>query len=229
MKMLRNMLLFARGLPKTLVFNLRYFPLRTAIRLPVLVSHRVWLSRLGGEIRLADARTGAVRIGFGDIGIFDRQRSRTIWQVTGKVDFRGRARINHGCKISVTGTLVVGDDVTIVAESSIVAQRHVQIGDRTLISWDVLIMDSDMHPLYDAGGRLVNGPVPVFIGDAVWIGCRSLVLKGVEIADGVVVAAATTLTRSVTSPKVVAGGHPARVLRENVSWSPEGIAEDGTR
>jgi acetyltransferase-like isoleucine patch superfamily enzyme len=210
--------LVVRGLPKTLLFNFRYFPWRTAIRLPVLVSHRVWLKQLGGQVRLGDARPGTVRIGFGEIGIFDRHRSRAIWQVEGTVDFRGRADFGHGSKICVTGTLVVGDGASISAESAIVAAQCVHIGDNAVISWDVLIMDSDLHEVYDATGRRTNLAMPVRIGNKVWIGCRSLVLKGVEIADGCVVAAASTLTRSVASPNVVAGGNPVRVLRENISW-----------
>jgi acetyltransferase-like isoleucine patch superfamily enzyme len=218
MSRLKKLYLVARGLPKTLLFNFRYFPFRTAIRLPVLVSHRVWFMRLAGEVGIADLRTGAVRIGFGEIGIFDQHRSRTIWQVDGRVEFRGRADLGHGSKICVTGTLIIGDGVSISAESAIVAARRICIGDKVVISWDVLIMDTDQHRLYDARGDEINAAKPVTIGNDVWIGCRSLVLKGVEIADGVVIAAASTLTRSVESPNVIAGGHPARVLRENISW-----------
>lgn len=218
LKRMRRACLFVLALPKTLLFNLRYFPLRTALKLPVWVSHRVWLMELSGEVWLARPRTGGVKIGFGDIGIFDQHRSRSIWQVTGRVDFRGTADLGHGTKVCVSGALAVGNRVTIAAESAIVADHEVRIGDDALISWDVLIIDTDGHYVYDAAGRRINAPMPVRIGDAVWIGCRSLVLKGVEIADGVVVAAASTLTRSVEAPNVMVGGSPARILRENIRW-----------
>lgn len=220
MTRLEQIYLVVRGLPKTLLFNFKYFPFRTAIRLPVLVSHRVWLMKLAGEVSVANVSTGAVRIGFGEIGIFDQHRSRTIWQVDGKVEFKGTANIGHGSKICVAGTLVIGDGVSISAESAIVAARKIHIGNKAVISWDVLIMDSDLHGLYDERGNKINDAMPIRIGNAVWIGCRSLVLKGVDIADGVVVAAASTLTRSVKSPNVIAGGHPVRVLKENISWKP---------
>jgi acetyltransferase-like isoleucine patch superfamily enzyme len=54
----------------------------------------------------------------------------------------------------------------------------------------------------------------------VWIGCRSLVLKGVNIADGVIIAAASTLTRSIDAPDVMVAGSPARVIRDGVRWEP---------
>lgn len=214
----RRLWLLLLGLPRTLRFNLRYFPLRTALRLPVLVSHRVWLRELGGEVHLGSARTGAVRIGFGDVGIFDQQRSRTIWQVSGIVTFAGTADIGHGSRIAVTGTLLLGDGVQMVAESAIVAQRAVAIGDGCLISWDVLIIDTDGHEIYDARGTRINSAAPIAIGNSVWLGCRSVVLKGVRIADGVVVAAAATVTRPVESPNVIVGGSPARVVKENIRW-----------
>ena len=216
----RRLILLLLGLPKTLLFNLRYFPLRTALRLPVLVSHRVWLLELGGTVRLGAVRTGVVKIGFGDVGIFDQHRSRTIWQVLGTVSFAGSADIGHGSRISVTGVLFLGDGVQMVAESAIVAQRAVAIGKGCLISWDVLIIDTDGHPIYDARGTHINAPAPISIGNDVWLGCRSVVLKGVRIADGVVVAAASTVTRPVEAPNVIVGGSPARVVKENIRWKP---------
>lgn len=218
MHAVRRAWLFVLGLPKTLLFNFRYFPLTRAIRLPVLVSHRVWLMELGGTVALADFRTGAVKIGYGEVGIFDQHRSRTIWQVSGRVEFRGAADIGHGSKISVTGSLTFGDRVIIAAESAIIAQHAVRIGDGTLISWDVLILDTDAHRIFDAAGRQLNAGAPITIGNAVWIGSRSQVLKGVRLADGVVVAAASNVTRSVDTPNVVVGGNPAKVIRENIRW-----------
>jgi acetyltransferase-like isoleucine patch superfamily enzyme len=215
---LRKLWLVALGLPKTLLFNFSCFPFRQAIRLPVLVSHRVWLRDLSGRVSLADSRTGAVRIGFGDVGIFDRQQSRTIWQVSGRVAFMGTADIGHGSRISVTGELVLGKRLTIAAESAIVAQNSIHVGNDVLISWDVLIIDTDAHRIYDAVGNHVNASMPIRIGNSVWLGCRALVLKGVEIADGVVVAASSTVVRAVTTPNSIVGGNPARVVRENIRW-----------
>src|SRR5512140_3718511 len=137
----RRLLAFALGLPNTLIFNFRYFPFFDALKLPVLVSHRVWLMDLSGTCKLGVVRTGVVKIGFGEVGIFDRCNSRTIWQVPGHVEFAGKAAIGHGSKISVVGKLNVGNGLIITAESAIVAHRLVVIGEDVLISWDVLIMD----------------------------------------------------------------------------------------
>jgi acetyltransferase-like isoleucine patch superfamily enzyme len=214
-----NLLLFLAGLPKTIWFNFRYFRFVDAIKLPVFVSNRVWLMRLGGSVKLGVVKPGVVKIGFGDVGIFDRQRARSIWQVSGSVEFKGVAKIGHGSKISVVGELSVGNNVSITAESALVSHKRIIIGDDVLISWDVLVMDSDLHDIFDNNGLKINQPMAVVIGNKVWIGCRSLILKGVTIADGVVVAANSTLTKSVTLEHAIVGGNPVRVIRKNISWS----------
>jgi acetyltransferase-like isoleucine patch superfamily enzyme len=212
--------LFILGLPKTIYFNFKYFPFLDAIKLPVFVSSRVWLMQMGGKVNLGVVKTGIVKIGFGDVGIFDRQKSRSIWQVSGLVQFIGSAKVGHGSKISVLGELVVGNNFCISAESALIAHNKITIGDDVLISWDVLIMDTDGHNIFNDIGLQINKPKEVIIGDKVWVGCRSLILKGVRIADGVVVAADSTLTKSVDCGYSIVGGSPVRQIKRDVKWMP---------
>ncbi len=213
-----KLFLYALAIPKTLAFNFRYFPLGQALRLPVFVSHRVWLKQMSGQVRLGKIRTGVVTLGFGDVGIFDRMVSRTIWQVSGAVEFRGKAKIGHGSKINVQGILTIGDNFRMTAESAIIARHRVEIGDEVLVSWDVLVMDTDFHKIYDQDNLHINPDRPITIGNRVWIGCRSLILKGVRLADGVVVAAGSTVSKSVEVGDAVIGGNSCSPLREGIRW-----------
>lgn len=222
MRSIRKYLLLLLAVPKSLIFNFRYFRLPVAIKLPVLVSHRVWLMSLGGNVILTTdhIKPGLIQIGFGEVGIFDQHRSRSVWQVGGRVNFCGSARIGHGSKIIVgdNATLVLGDRFAITAESAIVAMDRIEIGHEVLISWDTLIMDTDFHSIYDEHGLRLNPNAPVVIGSRVWIGCRCLVLKGSAIPDGAVIAAASTVLGRDYSPRSIIGGNPARVLKMNVRW-----------
>lgn len=212
---------FLRAGPKTILFNLRYLPLRDALRLPILVSHRVVLSHMGGRVQIRDpVRFGMVRVGFGKIEIFDRARSRTIWYVDGDVTFCGQAQINHGCRLEVKGSLELGRNVRLMAENQIVCHRRIVIEDDTLISWDVLLMDTDHHAMLDADGRPRELTGEIVVGSGAWIGSRVTVLKGVTLGPGSVVAANTSLHRSFPQPRVLIGGNPPRILRENVRWKP---------
>ncbi len=54
---------------------------------------------------------------------------------------------------------------------------------------------------------------PVVIGKNVWLGTRSIVMRGVTIGDHSVIAAGSIVTRDVP-PYTLAGGSPAKVLKE---------------
>ncbi len=108
------------------------------------------------------------------------------------------------------GHLEIGDNVFINYGASLVASNHVKIGDHCLIGTHVMIMDCDFHRVedkaWDTTGR------PVVLEDRVWLGNRSIILKGVTIGHDAVVAAGSVVTKDVASRTVVAGV-PAHVVR----------------
>ena len=55
------------------------------------------------------------------------------------------------------------------------------------------------------------------IGDHVWIGARAVVLKGVTIGDGAVIAAGAVVTHDVPAHTLV-GGVPAKIIKQNIVW-----------
>lgn len=207
------------SLPKTLRFNFHYFPLKTALKLPVFVSHRTFLRELHGKIMLPEkVNTAMIKIGFGDVGHYDRKRSRSIWQVSGTVAFGGKASIGHGSKLSVRGNLTLGADFNMTAESTIVCAHQISFGKDCLLSWDILIMDTDEHPIYNQEGIRTNPDKPIIVGNHVWIGCKCMLLKGTEIPNNTVVAAGTLLTSAFSGKNQIVGGNPPAVLKSDVRW-----------
>ncbi|MBR1513724.1 MAG: hypothetical protein IJ622_05465 [Bacteroidales bacterium] len=207
------------SIPKTLRFNLHYFPLRTALKLPVVVSHRTFLRELHGKVTLPDkVETAMVKIGFGDVGHYDRKRSRTIWQVSGTVAFGGKASIGHGSKISVRGDLKLGAGFNITAESTIVCAKEIRFGDDCLLSWDILVMDTDEHPIYNKENERINPDKPIIVGNHVWMGCKCVLLKGAEVPNDTVLAAGTILKSTFAGEQQVIGGNPPSILKRDVRW-----------
>jgi acetyltransferase-like isoleucine patch superfamily enzyme len=115
--------------------------------------------------------------------------------------------VNQGAKLEI-GSGRTNKDVDITCFHSI------KIGNDVRLSKGVMIRDSDNHDMARPG---YMQSMPVVISDHVWIGLRAIILKGVTIGEGAVVAAGAVVTRDVP-PRTLVGGVPARVIRENVSW-----------
>ncbi len=216
---IRRLVLTIRAVPKTVFFNFYYFPLAIALRFPVFVSHRVRLMEMRGSVMIqGPMKTGMIKIGFGDIGVFDSARSRAVWQVSGSIAFGGRATLGQGTKISVKGELSLGERFEIMAESTIICNQKITFGRDCLVSWECLFMDTDYHRIVDMQGVVLNPDDEIRIGDHVWMGCRCLVLKGTVVGDNAIVGASTLLNSKVQGAGHVIAGNPARVVKEDIRW-----------
>jgi len=206
---------------KTFYFNLKYFPFKVAIKLPVLIGRQVFLSRMNGRVIInGPISTGLIQIGYGKVCITDFKRSRAILEIDGDLIFNGRAFIMQGCKINVmqNAQLIIGDDFNMSVECVIIAQKKIQIGNSSGISWESLVMDTDFHHIYDEDGIEFNQPKEIIIGDKVWVGCKCTLLKGAEIPSGSIVAANSMVTKKLTGEKSIFGGNPIRTLKSNITW-----------
>jgi acetyltransferase-like isoleucine patch superfamily enzyme len=101
--------------------------------------------------------------------------------------------INHGCLFDALASIDIGDEVSFGHQVLITTSAH-RIGTR------------------ERRGGLVE-PMPVRVGHGAWLGSRAMILPGVDVGDGAIVAAGAVVTRSVP-PNVLVGGTPARVIRE---------------
>lgn len=113
---------------------------------------------------------------------------------------------------SSEAVIEIGDFTFINRRSEIMCKEHVKIGKHCAISWDVSIMDTDYHRMEGS-----TPTKPTIIEDHVWIGNKSIILKGVTIGTGAVVAAGSVVSRDVPAYALVAGV-PAKIIKENVSW-----------
>jgi len=212
---------FILDLPKTVFFNLKYFGIRGLFILPVLVSRKVKYVNSGGKVKLEEnLRFGIIRLGYSDVGIFDKRYHRTIWDVRGNVVFKGTARIGCGSKISVgsTGTLVLGDNFVITASSAIVCFSNVRFGDNCLLSWENLIIDNDFHNVIMKNGKTIGKSKDITVGNDVWISCRCTVLKGTVIPDNCVIGSNSLLNKVFEKPDCLYAGVPAKMIKEIEKW-----------
>lgn len=127
----------------------------------------------------------------------------------------------HGGKISIGNYCYIGENTKIWSGCSIT------IGNNVLISHNVDIHDCNDHPI-DAKARhehfkeiittghpkQIDGlkEKPIVIKDDAWIGFNSIILKGVTIGEGAIVAAGSVVTKNV-EPYTIVAGNPAKFLK----------------
>jgi len=124
------------------------------------------------------------------------------------------------------GRITVGDYCYIGEGARLWSAIDISVGDRTLIAHNVTIMDNLTHPLsatdrHEHFKAIVStghpksldlGERAVVIEKDAWIGCHCVVLRGVTIGAGAIIAAGSVVTRSIPAG-VIAAGNPARPLR----------------
>lgn len=81
------------GLPKTIIFNIKYFGLK-GLRLPILVSKNVKIKRLSGKVILNSANR--ILLGFGTTPNIDCYSQKSIWHNEGTVVFEGGGMYRKG-------------------------------------------------------------------------------------------------------------------------------------
>lgn len=126
----------------------------------------------------------------------------------------GNVRIYEGVWIEPGKGLVIGDDAVISPGVIITTAGGVQIGDRVLIGYGTKIISANHIIPTDRGSIRFSGHElkPVVIENDVWIGTQAVILPGITIGEGAVVAAGSVVTKDVESFTIVAGV-PAKEIR----------------
>jgi acetyltransferase-like isoleucine patch superfamily enzyme len=134
--------------------------------------------------------------------------------------------VNGILRAKEKGRILIGNNTTIRMHSRVFAVNKIEIGNCVIISNNVLIYDNNNHPieperrlemsksgfygdLWEAKHSISS---PVLIHDNVWIGERAVILKGVTIGRGSIVAMGAIVTKNVPEFCVVAG-NPAKVVK----------------
>ena len=113
----------------------------------------------------------------------------------------------------------IGDNVTFDQDVLIVAAEgtKVIIGADCIFAYHVHIRTSDQHCIFNENGERINPAKDIQIGNHVWLGRESVIMKGVRVGDGAIVGMGSMVTKDVPERCIVVG-KPAKVIKTNVYW-----------
>lgn len=131
----------------------------------------------------------------------------------GSITLGNNVSIKHGCIIrTCTGDIKIGNGVSIGYNSIIHALGGVTIGHNTMISPNVQIYAQSHGLKRDKPMREQKQTARgVYISDDCWIGASAIILDGVHIWSGAVVAAGSVVTKDVYSNDIVAGNPASKI------------------
>lgn len=209
------------ALPKSLYVNLKAFPLKDALKLPLWVAPQTKLGTITkGCIRIeAPLRRKMIRFGFqGVSGIPGNSKGYLAIEKTAQITFKQYAFFAEGSTLRVDGSIYFGNNFSINNCSYISCSHTMHFGDNVLIGWHVHIRDTDGHTVIDSNGTPKPCKKPITIGNHVWIGAFSHILRGVVIPDNSIVAYRSTVLHSFEESNCVIGGYPAKVIQKDINW-----------
>lgn len=123
-------------------------------------------------------------------------------RIGNQTSFHWRARFFKPWHISIGSNTVIGNDAMLDARNGI------KIGDNVSLSMGVWIWTMEHDP--QSPDYSIKGG-PVVVEDYAWISCRTIILPGVTVGKGAVVAAGSVVTKDVP-PYMIVGGNPAKQI-----------------
>lgn len=201
----------------SLWFNLYYFPIKQAIKIPIFIYNPNYISK-SGKIKIeAPIRRGMIHLGKYSCPMYNKG---VKWDNKGTIIFKGPAIIGNESFISVgkNGFLTIGEDTVNTGKLKIICAKEVIIEKHNRLGWETMIMDTSFHPLFDREKQSFLPAIrSVYIGANNWLGMQSVIMPGTKTPPHCIFGLRSIITRNATIESYCThGGNPLRIIRHNV-------------
>lgn len=213
---------------KTLYFNFKMFPFKTARKLPVFFYGKVKFSHLNGKV-IIEGPIKRAMIGFGQKFEFPSTSAGTAeLSIMGTLCFKSNAHFGLDCTIHIgpgaycefgfMGCL--GSNVKLVCTNKII------IGEWCGIGYDSQVIDTNSHPMKNTEtGEVYSISTPIVLGDYNAISNKVSIMAGTKTSDNCVIASHSLCNKDYTNlgSNILMGGIPAKLIKKNFArdWESE--------
>lgn len=209
------------SIPKTVYFNFRVLPIKQAIRLPLFISFSTKLLHIRRGCIILDElnqhKSFSIVIGFNGTEVIPPQKSM-ISLKSGNIIFKGTCHIAEGCIIDIDGgVLTLGKQFSANRNFWISCNNSITFGDEAMLGWNVTFFDATGHKVFKNSIEK-DAYKPILIGNHVWIGSESHILKGAIIPDNSIVAYGSIVTKQFNEPHSIYGGSTAALIQKDITW-----------
>lgn len=210
------------NLVKTFVINIIYFPLKTALKFPIIIYGPCRLQKLYGQIVFdGEVKTGMLKIGFSDP--VRSWNSSSFISIEGELHLGKQVILRRGINLQVArdSFLNIEDYVSIGHNCTLNVHRKVNIGKATSIGNNTTIMDTDFHYVANLSSRMIKpNSSPISIGECNWIAGWCTIKKGTQTPKGTIVAGPYSMLGKNYIGQIpefsLIAGSPAKLLVEGV-------------
>ncbi len=123
--------------------------------------------------------------------------------------------------------LTIGDNTTIRGAEFRMANSNtmIKIGINCMFSWGISIFATDSHTIFDKDTKeiLNKQKEPLIIGDNCWIANNVIFTKNAQIPDNTIIGMFSLVSKKFTEPFTIIAGNPAKIVKQNVSWTEKEI------
>ena len=136
--------------------------------------------------------------------------------------------IEDGCVIKNLNICIEEDDNEIIIKKDTMIcgktdmfcleKTKIIVGESCMFSTNVYLTTSDRHSILNEQGNRINRPADIIVGDHVWLGYASTLLKGAQVGKNSIVGSSAVLTKKYEKNNCILAGSPAKVVKENINW-----------
>lgn len=214
------------SLPKTLFFNLKVFPFKTAIKMPIFVSCHTRIKGVNRKNFLCSIdkpKFGVSRIGISgsETGLLIKKTSLLYIHNGGKIIINGPISISRGAYIEANaGSIIFGSNVKMNTGCYIESEKSViEIGNDCSFGWNCVVKNCDGHFIYIKGEPTRNYG-RIHIGNHCWVCSEASLLKNAYLPDNCVLGYKSLLSKKISEKtSCLYAGFPAKIIKEDINWN----------